>query len=169
MSAGEVRVSLLRAPAYAGHPVDDVTPIVRQDRFEPRMDQGEHVFRFWLNGGRAAERQAAIDREASIRSDGLMALCAFPSGAGQPALPGVVVDDPSVRLGALKMSESGDRLVIRLFEPTGAARAVRLRVPPIGLDIEVALGAFELKTLAVDLATGTVAETDLLEREATAG
>ena len=51
---GELRVSLLRAPAYAGHPVDDVTPIVRQDRFEPREDQGEHVFRFWLDAGPGA-------------------------------------------------------------------------------------------------------------------
>ena len=100
---------------------------------------------------------------------GLMALCAFPSGDGRPSVPGVIVDDPSVRLGALKMSEAGDRLIIRLFEPTGAARMVRLRVPPVGLDVNVPLSAFEIKTLSIDLKNATCAETDLLERQGAAG
>ncbi len=102
VAGGEIRLSLLRAPAYAGHPVDDVTPIVRQDRFEPREDQGEHAFRFWLDAGPAGERLAAIDREAAIHTEGLMALCAFPSGEGTPPLPGVLLDDEVVRLSALK-------------------------------------------------------------------
>jgi len=161
---GEVRLSLLRAPAYAGHPVDDVTPIVRQDRFEPREDQGEHVFRFWLDAGPALERLAAIDREAAVRTEGLMALCAFPSGEGAPALPGVYLEDDVVRLAALKMSEDGDALVLRLFEPTGSARNTRVGIPALGLDFPVALGPFELLTLVVDLAVRTVGRADLLER-----
>ena len=131
---GEIRLSLLRAPAYAGHPVDDVTPIVRQDRFEPREDQGEHVFRFWLDAGPAHERLQAIDRESAIRTEGLMALCAFPSGDGAPPLPGVHLDDDVVRLAALKLSEDGGALVLRLFEPTGLARNTRVRIPALGLD-----------------------------------
>jgi alpha-mannosidase len=155
---------LLRAPAYAGHPVDDVTPIVRQDRFEPREDQGEHVFRFWLDAGPAGERLAAIDREAAVRTEGLMALCAFPPGGGSAALPGVALDDDVVRLAALKMSEDGRALVVRLFEPTGSARETRVRIPALGLEFPVALAPFELLTLLVDLATRTVGRADLLER-----
>jgi alpha-mannosidase len=164
VAGGEVRLSLLRAPAYAGHPVDDVTPIVLQDRFEPREDQGEHVFRFWLDAGPASERLAAIDREAAIRTEGLMALCAFPSGEGTPPLPGVHLEDDVVRLAALKMSEDGDALVLRLFEPTGSSRDTRVRIPALGLDVPVTLGPFELRTLLVDLATRTVSRADLLER-----
>jgi alpha-mannosidase len=164
VAEGEVRLSLLRAPAYAGHPVDDVTPIVRQDRFEPREDQGEHVFRFWLDAGPARERLEAIDREAAVRAEGLMALCAFPSGAGAPAIPGVLLEDDVVRIGALKISEDGTGLVVRLFEPTGAPRDTRVRIPALGLDFPVALGPFELRTLVVDLATRTVRRADLLER-----
>ena len=164
VEGGEIRPSLLRAPAYAGHPVDDVTPIVRQDRFEAREDQGEHVFRFWLNAGPARERLDAVDREAAIRTEGLIALCAFPSGAGAPALPGVHLADGVVRLAALKMSEDGHALVLRLFEPTGTRRDTRVRIPALGLDFAVALGPFELRTLLVNLATRTVSPADLLER-----
>ncbi len=161
---GEVRLSLLRAPAYAGHPVDDVTPIVRQDRFEPREDQGEHVFRFWLNAGPAADRLEAIDREAAVRTEGLMALCAYPSGDGPGPLAGVALDDEVARLSALKLSEDGRSLVLRLFEPTGMARGTRVRIPALGVEFPVALGAFEIRTLLVDLATHTVSDADLLER-----
>jgi len=161
---GEIRLSLLRAPAYAGHPVDDRTPIVRQDRFEAREDQGEHVFRFWLSAGLAASRLPAIDREAAVRTDRPMALCAFPSGDGPTPLPGVTLDDGAVRLAALKLSEEGHALVLRLFEPTGTARDTRVRIPALGLEIPVALRAFEIRTLLVDLATKEVTVTDLLER-----
>ena len=164
VESGEIRLSLLRAPAYAGHPVDDVTPIVRPDRFEPREDQGEHVFRFWLDAGPARDRLDAVDRDAAVRTEGVMALCAFPSGTGTPTFPGVSLDDSIVRLGALKMSEDGDALVLRLFEPTGAPRATRVRIPALGLDIPVSLGAFELATLRVDLASRAVTRVDLLER-----
>jgi alpha-mannosidase len=144
--------------------VDDVTPIVRQDRFEPREDQGEHVFRFWLDAGAATERLLAIDRESAVRTDDLMAICAFPAGGGSAPLPGVMIDDAAVRLAALKFSEDGRALVLRLFEPTGAARSTVVRIPAFGLEFPVALGPFELRTLLVDRATGAVSQADLLER-----
>jgi alpha-mannosidase len=161
---GELRVSLLRAPAYAGHPVDDITPIVRQDRYEPREDQGEHAFRFWLNAGPADRLLETVDRDAAIRTEDLMALCAFPSGEGQAPPPGLSLSDAAVRLGALKLSEDGTRLVVRLFEPTGRARTTEVRLPALGLSFPVDLRPFELRTLAVDLATRDVRDTDLLER-----
>jgi alpha-mannosidase len=161
---GELGLTLLRSPAYAGHPVDDVTPIVRQDRFEPRIDQGERRFRFWLNGGPATGRLAAVDREATVKNETPMALCVFPRGEGRPLLPGLVLSDEVVQLGAMKLAENGERLILRLFEPTGDARKTRVTIPPLALAFDVALRGFEIKTLAVDLRTKEVLETDLLER-----
>lgn len=161
---GELRLSLLRAPAYAGHPVDDTTPIVRQDRFEPREDEGLHRFRFWLDAGPTDERLALIDSEATRRTSPPMVLNVFPSGDGIRPLQGVVVDDPAIRLGALKLAEEDGRLVIRLFETTGTNRRVRFRIPALALDRALSFGPFELKTLAVDPDGHQVAETDLLER-----
>jgi alpha-mannosidase len=162
---GELRLSLLRSPAYAGHPVDEVTPIVRQDRFEPRIDQGEHRFRFWLNAGTAATRLCAVDREATAKHEAPLALCAWPRGGGAKARPAVLLSDEVVQLGAMKIAETGDRLILRLFEPAGEARATTITIPPLDLQFDVALGAFEIRTLAIDLKTRTVDETDLLERK----
>jgi len=74
------------------------------------------------------------------------------------------LSDDIVQLGAMKIAEGGDRLILRLFEPTGEARTTTITIPPLDLRFDVALGAFEIKTLAVDLKTRTVEETDLLER-----
>jgi alpha-mannosidase len=163
-TASEVRLSCLRSPAHAGHPVDDVTPIVRQDRFEPRVDQGEHAFQFWLTGGPAADRLAAISREAAVRHDPPIALNLFPSGEGAPAVQGPTLSDDVVRVTAAKLSEDGRSLILRLFEPTGAARTTTVRVAALGVDVAVSLGPFEIRTLAVDLASGQVGDVDLLER-----
>jgi alpha-mannosidase len=65
----------------------------------------------------------------------------------------------------MKMAEDDDRLILRLFEPTGEARTVTVAIPPLDLRFDITLGAFECKTLAVDLASRTVRETDLLERD----
>ncbi len=161
---GELRLSCLRAPAYAGHPVDDVTPVVRQDRFEQRIDQGVHEFRFWIDAGPARARLEAVDREAAVRLDPPMALNAFPSGLGQRAAAGPSLSDGVIQLAALKISEDGRALIVRLFEPAGAARSTTVSVPALDLQVEVTLGPFELRTLAIDLETHVVTTVDLLER-----
>jgi alpha-mannosidase len=162
-SGAELRVSCLRSPAHAGHPVDDVTPIVRQDRVEPRIDQGEHLFRFWMNAGPAGARLAAIDREATIKHEPPMALVVFPSGDGPSTVPGVTLSDDAIQMPAMKLSEDGRALIVRLFEPTGAARSTVVGVPAIGAKAQVELGPFELRTLRVDLESGAVTDVDLLE------
>ena len=159
----ELRLSCLRSPAYAGHPVDDVTPIVRQDRVETRVDRGEHVFRFWPKAGPARARLDAIDREATAHLEAPMAIVAFPAGGGLPPLPGAILSDPVIQMPAMKLAEDGRRVVVRLFEPTGAPRQTTLSIPALGVETALSFGPFELKTLAVDLASRAVCETDLLE------
>jgi alpha-mannosidase len=163
-SGAELRLSCLRSPAHAGHPVDDVTPVVRQDRFEPRVDQGEHVFRFWLQGGPASERLTTIDREAATKDDEPMALNVFPHGGGQRVCPGPTLSDGAVQITAVKVSEDGRSMILRLFEPTGQARTTTLSVPALDVALDVTLSPFEIRTLAIDLATRTVDVVDLLER-----
>jgi alpha-mannosidase len=162
--AGELRLSLLRSPAYAGHPVDEATPIVRQDRFENRIDQGERRFRFVLQGGDTVSRLGSVDREATVRNEPPAVLCAFPRGARARVKPGLILSDAVVQLGAMKLAEDGDRLVIRLFEPTGQARYTTVTIPPLDVHFGLTLGGYEVRTLAVDLKTREVFETDLLER-----
>jgi alpha-mannosidase len=162
-AGGELRLSCLRSPAYAGHPVDDITPIVRQDRVETRVDRGEHVFRFWLSAGPAEARLAAIDREATVHLEPPMALAAFPPGGGKPAVPGAVLSDAVIQMPAMKLSDDGRLAIVRLFEPTGSARQTALHIPALEVQAPLSFRPFELKTVTVDLASRVVRETDLLE------
>lgn len=163
---GELRLSLLRSPAYSGHPIED-RPIVPQDRFTPRIDQGERIFRFWLNAGPAAERLAAIDREALSKNERPFALSFFPPGEGIPPQPGVRVSDESVLVTAIKKAEDNDDLIIRLFEPTGQERTTVVELPWVPAKTNVTLAPFEIKTLRYSGRQKRFAEVDLLEQSLT--
>jgi alpha-mannosidase len=162
---GEIRPSLLRSAAYAAHPVSDAIPILKQDRFIPRIDQGEHIYCFWIQGGPATERLARIDREAAVKNEPPTALCCFPTGRGEKPLPVVILADDSINLTALKLAEDSDRIILRLFNPRGEACSTTLRLPILALSLDLDFGPFEIKTLAVDPQTKKVVETDLLERK----
>ena len=160
---GEMRLSLLRAPAHAGHPTGTGRPILPQDRFTPRIDQGEHLFRFWLNGGTGRERLLAVDREALAHNERPFALAYWPSGGGELPAAGPVLSDGAVQVTAFKRAEGDDGLIVRLFEPTGRRRTTTLSLGPPGLETRLRMGPFEIKTLRVDRRTGNVREVDLLE------
>lgn len=160
---GELRLSLLRSPAYAAD-TGKGWSLISQDRFIPRMDQGERVFRFWVNGGKARERLARVDREASARNEAPLVLCCFPPGKGKNIAPGLILSDKVIQAPAVKMAEEKDWLILRLFEPTGKRRRTQVFIPPLSVEFEVSLNAFEIKSLAVDLRSREVFEVDLMER-----
>jgi alpha-mannosidase len=161
---GKIGLSLLRSAAYSGLPMDDDLTIVRRDRFEPRIDQGERFFKFGLNAGSAEERFSKIDREALVKNESPMPLCCFPPGTGKKPMPGVTLSDSVVQLTALKMAENHQWLILRLFEPTGKERQTRITIPYLDLGFDVSLKPFEIKSLAVDIQSMNVFSIDLLER-----
>lgn len=162
---GEVRASLLRSAAYSAHPVEKGLPLVPQERFEPRTDQGERMFRFWINAGRAMERLLFINREALIKNEKPMILPYFPPGKGKKTKPMLVVEDAAAEVAAIKMAEENNWLIIRLFEPTGKERKTRLTIPCLDLVFTLSLRGFEIKTIAVDLVTREIFQVDLMERK----
>ena len=159
-SAGDLRLSLLRSAAYAAHPVADEIPIVVQDRFEPRIDQGERSYRFWIQGGDAADRLAQVDREALVKNESLSVLCCSPSGKGEELPTAIRLHDDVVQLSAVKLAEDHPWLILRLFEPTGIGRRCKISIPPWHMEQEVKLDAFEIKTLAVDREKKEIFETE---------
>ena len=159
---GELRLSLVRSPAYSGHPIGS-NPIVPQDRYLPRIDQGERLYHFWINGGPVAERLASIDREALARNEKPFALSFFPHGGGTLPQSGIVLSDDVVQVTAFKQAEDGQGYILRLFEPTGHPRATTVLIPALDLTVDVALGAFEIKTLHLDPQAKTMLEADMME------
>jgi len=163
-AGGELRLSLLRPAGYAAHPVGKGIPLVPQDRFEPRIDQGMRTFRFWINGGRTTDRLKKIDREALTKSEDPMVLSCFSSGKGEKIKPAVLLNDSAVQVTTLKMAEKKNWLLIRLFNPTGKKRKTNINIPFLNTLFDVSLRGFEIKTMAVALRTKDVFEVDLMER-----
>lgn len=162
-SNGEVRLSLLRSPGYCALPVLD-RPILPQDRYSDRMDQGERIFNFRFNAGNLKQRLEVIDREALVHNEKPAVLCFSPSGEGPKPKPGIVLSDHSILLTAFKKCEDSKDYIIRLFEPTGKEKDAAVRIPALDLCQTVKLGRFEIKTLKLDMTARTLTETDLLER-----
>lgn len=164
--SGELRLSLLRSPIYAAHPAasgkDAALP---SDRFTPRMDQGEYQFRFWLNAGEATTRLTLLERETQCHlQPPPVLLLPLPRIFSAPMQAILQVEDPSVVVTALKQSEDGSELLVRLWEPTGQERFCQLHFPLFGFSTTVRLLPFALLTLRIDPQRQKVRETDLLER-----
>lgn len=159
----EIRLTLLRSPSYSAHPIFD-RPILPQDRYTSRQEQGERLFKFWVDAGPVNRRMERVDREALARNEKPFALSFFPSGAGRKPKAGVTLSDAAVQVMAVKPAQSGKDLIIRLFEPTGKARETVLTIPFMGVRAKVRLDGFEIKTLRVSPKTRRVVETDLMER-----
>ncbi len=159
---GVLRVNLLRSAAYAAHPMPGATPL-RQDRFAARLDQGEHRYRFWIQGGLRNERLARIERESFLRNESPVVLSFQPDGLGRPLKSGLSVSDRSIVVTAVKRAETKDAVVIRLFEPTGRRRKVRLSERGWGLQEQITMRPFEIKTMVWDRKKKKLSETDLME------
>lgn len=143
---GELRLSLLRSPAYCAHPIDD-KQILPDDRYLPRIDIGERQFDFVI---RAGEREALlmnIDREAQIENEKPFALSFFPSGKGGKKGSLMQIDNQTILLCALKEGEDG--YVMRLFNPTDGVQAAKLSVEEYRINAELSFSPFEVKTLKI--------------------
>lgn len=158
-----IRMSLMRSPAYSGHPWADRN-VVEQDRFTPRIDQGERQFTFWMEGGACEERLTRIDREALAYNEKPFLVSFYPHGDGELPEPGLTLSDEAIQVTAFKMAEDGSGYVLRLFEPTGQARSTTLRIPALALEEEVSLSPFELRSYRLDPAKRSLVEVDLIER-----
>ena len=158
----ELRLSLVRSPAYSAL-TDGKSDFVPQDRFSPRIDQGERFFRFRISAGDASRCLAHIDREAMVFNEAPMAVSFFPSGQENPTGALLQLEDDVVQVAAVKKTQKGNGLVVRLFEPTGTNRSTRLLMPSLNLDEKIELAGFEIKTLLVDTDLRKVSEANLLE------
>lgn len=161
--SGELRLSLLRSAAYSADPVPS-GPMVAQDRYVPRIDQGERFFRFWLNAGKRLSRLTRIGREALAKNEKPFVLAYFPPGSGKKTKPFILVSDEAVEIAAVKKAENGRDLIIRLFEPTGRRRTTILSLPWISAKKTISLSPFEIKTLRFNPKTRRLTEANLLEK-----
>jgi len=161
---GLLRLTLLRSPAYAGHPDAEGKFDIPNDRFIERMDQGFREFGFWFNAGPLGERLDAIETESLVKNERPFVLSYFPSGSGPRPKPTILLSDNVIQVTAVKKAESGDDIIVRLFEPTGKQRNATLSMPVFSIKTKVSLAPFEIKTLRVNPRTKKITQVNLIEQ-----
>ncbi|MBN2558639.1 MAG: alpha-mannosidase [Clostridia bacterium] len=159
---GRARLTLLRSPAYSGHPIGD-NPILIEDRYTPRMDLGERIFSFRILTGTKKDVMKGIDRKALEFNEKPMVLTAYPPGGGSLPRKLLEISGKNIILQAFKKTEDGPGYIMRLFN--GAPKKGRSLVSSdaLGFEMDIELGAFEIATYKIE--DGRAEPVDLIERK----
>jgi alpha-mannosidase len=162
-----LNLTLLRSPIYAhhGHPLQRYQ--VDETLDWEYQEQGCRAGRWQLLAHRGDWRDAAVPaRAAAFNNPVLMVTEANHPGARPRQDTLLAVAARSVLVTAVKQSEEGADIVIRLYEYAGREDEAVVTVRPIQRTFKVRLGPYEIKTVMLKKAAGwRPVETDLLERE----
>jgi alpha-mannosidase len=127
----ELGLTLLRSPVYP----------------DPRADDGRQEFTYALLGHRGSWLEGGVLGEAEDLNRPLVVRRTHAHTDAQ--WTPLRVDGLPLGLGALKPSEGGDALVLRVYEPQGARGAARIELPT-GWSAEAELDLLENETGAVN-------------------
>ena len=140
-------------------------------RFLPRHDQGEHEVGFqFLFGRRFVERE--ISQAASILNAAPYYQVFYPDGRSRPRTTAkrrtsqdfarsIELDRAGVQITAVKRSETGNGLIVRLQEVDGRGGEVGIKVRGFRQRVAVPIGPFELKTVRLTRRGGRFAWREL--------
>ncbi len=165
-SEGKMRATLLRSACYsvlANEQAGEAHCYMPQDRLMPRFDNGVREFTFWLEGGNIDASMSQIHSQAMLKNEKPLCMSFFPNGEGKKTLPIVELSDSRVQISAVKKSEKGNNIVVRLYEPIGKPRKTTLKMQAIKKSFKLSFTPFEVKTLVINPKTGTCKETSMLE------
>jgi len=161
---GTLHMSLLRSPAYSALPSAGKLEMP-EDRFLPRIDQGERKFTFRVRGGGLEERLQSVGREAAAHNEPPFLLSCYPAGVGKTVQSPVELHDRVIELSAFKQAHSGGQYILRLFEPTGKDRSTEIEIPFLGIRKRLRFRGFEVKTCRLDTERRVLSEVSLSEQD----
>ncbi|MCQ2429140.1 MAG: alpha-mannosidase [Clostridia bacterium] len=141
-----VRPSLLRAPTYTSHKINDRLRLPLE-RYYSRMDQGEHTFGFRVLFGTSGEINETADQKAQIFNEFPFAVSAFCAGHGDKMSGNIEVEN--LRMDTLKRSDDGTGYVMRLYNPRSTPVVGVVRSGLLGINAEIRLNGMEFETVYV--------------------
>lgn len=153
---GLFRTVLIRSAPFARHNPNQVP----KDDDNAWQDQGRQERTFWLLGGKAPYTQLALDRRAEeLQTPAEHVMDSAHPGERKWEDSFLEVMPASIQVVAIKRAEGPvENTVIRLQERSGAETMAVLRSAPLGLDHQVMLKPWELKTVLVKRASHGKAE-----------
>jgi alpha-mannosidase len=159
---GEIGVTAVRSPIYAHHEPTSPKPGTRY-QFQ---DQGVHRFTLALLPHRGAwHATVPARRAAEVNQRPTVLMESTHAGRLPHSSSYGSVEPESLVLGAVKVAEDGEDLVVRVVETTGQGANGVVDLPLWQRRFELEIGPFEIKTFRVSRDPDRpVVETDLLER-----
>ena len=143
-SGGNIDVTLLRTATYCAHPIPG-QPLLRENIFVPKADQGERDFRFRLQ----AAEEGQLKRNADLFAERPYALNLFPTAAGRAFAPlSVRTDNDAINVVTVKQAVQTEGFVIRLQNCSALAAATTLSCGEEKTALRFA--PFEVKTVLYD-------------------
>lgn len=143
----EIQLTLLRSPCYAAYPITD-RKIVPDNRFVPRIDQGEHHFDFKICFGDHESMISNISRKAQVFNETPYALNVFPSGTGQKVASQIIVENSKILLTAY-MKDQQNRFILRLFNSCGTSESTNVQLPLFNIEQTIDFTSYEFKTFII--------------------
>ena len=167
-----LHLSVLRSPPYACFGLRSNADAERLRAF-PRHDQGEHEVRYRIMVGEGfGERE--VSRAAQAMNIAPQWIVYHPGRERKPAAarrkdePFIKVSPSNVQIAALKKSERGNGLVVRLWEQASRKTKARVKLSGKSKAVETVIGPYGLKTLILQRRGGKLLarETNLIEAPA---
>jgi len=161
-------LNVLRTPAYASFGVPAGSPF-SDKRFLPRHDQGEHEVSFQFMFSRSFRERTVTQAAAALNVPPYYQVY-FPakeqtSRSSLLKTQPITVSADNVQIVAVKKSEHGNALVLRLQELSGRDTDVQLRFAGSRGTIRTSVKAYGLQTLKITRKSNKVTgkETNLVE------
>ena len=153
---GLFRTVLIRSAPFARHNPNQVP----RDDDNAWEDQGRQERTFWLVAGKGPYTQLALDRRADeLQTPAEHVMDSAHAGQLPWEASFLQVAPDNVQVLAIKRAESAENsTVVRLQERSGTATTASLKSDALGLDRQVPLRPWELKTVLITSGTGGRAE-----------
>lgn len=170
LTEGELGLNVLRAPSYSSFNLDPKDEATNR-RFLPRQDQGEHEVSYRILVGKRFS-ETRISRSSQTFNTPPVWQVYYPQPdrvdrrRRDSVTNTVAVADPHVQVVALKKSQKGNALIVRLQNTSGQARDIDLQVKPYRQKMKVHIGAYGLATIRVNKGGKSLRwrKVDLVER-----
>jgi alpha-mannosidase len=144
---GEISASLVRGAAYSSLKIRD-RRLTKNDRFIPRMDQGEKNYCFRLTAGNIKGLFEDLEFKSQLFNEKPYALNVFPSGKGEKLESLVNISNRRIIMVAFKQSENGD-FILRLHNNSAENCETDLIIGNFGIHKNLSFHKYEVKTFRV--------------------
>lgn len=135
----KVKITLLRTPVYACHPIAD-RPFAPHNRFLEHIDIGERHFVYRISNGVNLEQNAQIYNEEPV------SMSFFPSGDGTEKQSALSVDSSNIIVSSLR--KKNDKFIMTMYNTTDTECTAKIKLYD-KQEITEKFGSHQLKIIEI--------------------